>query len=429
MHIRPTRSPVEFVDPRRSQFDGFEISLVNHADFERRDWSAESHSGVAVATWNRTFRGGFCRTIQGAPYIDHLTEAIRLYHNPNVVLVPSVDGCTELHAALASLLPDSWLQRRGIPRPTANFELWPFCSEWFGLDRRRIARQIESAFQQYIWKRVAKVDSLRHISDDSSIRLVQEDPQRWMHALYEIALRRAETACAGQEPVNYGAKMRDDLMMSGDKLYGTKTTNLGDGRFMVISAQGDPAIIRVPEFTVSPTALSFTHPKTREPMLYRGVMQYPTAPATRLWDPHDADDREGVVQELIQESSLGQALTTLIKTAHPEEYRGGRGSLLRIAAEKRWEHRAKAKVQVSETYDDRAVYDGQDPMIEARDIVRGALAIVNARERFVLLQFAHGRTLNEIAEMTSFVDHSGVKRMLDRLFQRIRQALRVQPAS
>ena len=78
-------------------------------------------AGFAFA-WNMGARGGFARPEDDLDAVQAVVPALRRPRpNPNVYLVPRVGGYTELHAMLASVVPDEILTRHGILKLDANF--------------------------------------------------------------------------------------------------------------------------------------------------------------------------------------------------------------------------------------------------------------------------------------------------------------------
>lgn len=128
-------------------------------------------SGLA-SMWNRSYRGGFARPDYLCDAVFKLAQRLRDSKNPNVFLLPRVNNCTALHAALSSVLPSSCAREYSIDKEPGILWLSP------PLFPPSHHARIEAAFERYIWSLLARQLGGRPLDfgPDSPVSVLAGDP-------------------------------------------------------------------------------------------------------------------------------------------------------------------------------------------------------------------------------------------------------------
>ena len=167
---------------------------------------------LTVTEWNRRFRGGYLRAGDSVEAVEKVVPALTRIHNPNIFLVPRVNGYTELHAMLASVVPTQTLERHGIAKIQANTWLTTHLSFFAEKDGQGIpvpgwipkavraagayAGAACRAFEEFIWTKLAnRSPQVRpRVCSRTILRcgLLAGDAQFWMGRLYRVALDRSD---------------------------------------------------------------------------------------------------------------------------------------------------------------------------------------------------------------------------------------------
>src|SRR5216684_3593193 len=373
-------SEVEFVQSDRWELGPLELVFVD----ERLRNGYFSKRGLelcgAISLWNQSASAGFARPARSLFVLEREIPSIRSCENPNVIFVPrqQADGLTELHVMLASLLPDAMLHAARIPRAAAVLDLTLLN------DPERppgFAASVCSAFTQYIWTKLAPQSRLREsfFSSSSPLRLLSADISYWMNRVYRVALDRQESF---REVSDTSARAWRPLPELADKLNKSLPPYLRDR-------------IRV-----------------RRPLC-----------GGDLWDIHDAEEREQVIEEAITGVGVMESLQPIIELLHTHrahEDFSDRYSWVKEDFERSfYSKRAKLQVVLVETMDDAPVWSADDHDGYSRVLLRDIFAFLNPRERKLFLALRQGRTVGEIAVRDELAGHAAISRRVKALKKKI----------
>ncbi len=162
---------------------GLELVFAEHPSFVDATISdSDKHLGAAVAVWNASIGLG-PRDTDNFELDGIIPWKTRLL-NPNTVIVPQLDGCSELHVLLSELLPSVILRHHGILVRIGNAALWPLTVRPPAC--REFARRTEEAFADLAWGQLARKDQRRALDSGSSLRLLADDSKFWMREAYRI---------------------------------------------------------------------------------------------------------------------------------------------------------------------------------------------------------------------------------------------------
>jgi len=368
------------------------VDACGNSPRSEEDWARE----VGITEFNMSYRGGEARL--GLGKVLKFFPWIEKWDNPNLFLVKSEWGYTELHAMLASVLPDDYLQRHNIRRESGNFWLSPVMApgmkdgtdfspwgkgspeNWF----RGYAARVEAAFEEFIFSELAGSRRLNasHFSVDSPLRVLAGDVRYWMHRLYRIAVARND---------EFGVVEHEDKEWSPLEELERK-----------ILAEVEPA---------ERTKFAITRPH------YGGL----------LWDEDDEQSRREVLDELIGGSDVVGSLEPVLEVvrshrAHEDFSKDA--SWVKEDFERAFYHkRSRVKVLLVETVDDRPVWDSTDLSANGSVIFRDILSFFDQRDRRLVIALRHGKTVTEMARELGLRSHTAVSRRLARIKQRLRALL------
>jgi len=370
----------EVVQLDRWEYGPLELVFFDASRFSGQEGRMSTEVAMAVVEWNRHHRGGFVRPEEAVEVIErHLPGVLRMT-NPNVFLVPRINGYTELHAMLSSVLPDAILRRRGIGKIKATFWLYPFID----LDVRTAAyaAATEAAFRDFIWPRLARKNRLKrlHFALDSSLRLLAGDVGFWMNRLYRVAVERCE----------FFKETRDDRWDSLARIEASVREELApaeEGRFIV-----------------------------RRPLM-----------GGPLWDRDDPGECEAVVDEVLEGGGVMESLYPVLEVLHSHrthEDFSDRYSWVKEDFERSfYSKRSKVRVSLVETVDELPAWEASAPEGYGRVLFRDLMCFFEPRDRHIILALRHGKTVSEIARESGLRGHASVSRRVKRIKAKLRQLL------
>lgn len=361
---------VEVVQRDRWHHGPLELIFVDMPAGRRRSPELD----LALCNWNRHAQGGFARAADVLETVSTAVPGIEKVDNPNVILVPRIQGFTELHAMLASVLPDPTLRRARIKRERSNFWLWPV---W---RKNRGARSIASAFDSFIWERLTKGKRQRNgLGAKSSLRLLAGDATFWMSRLYRVAIERRQ-AFPEVDP--------EPTWRSLDAL---------NTEFQKMVPEHDRFFLRRP--------------------LTGGW----------LWDPEDPDDRESVIREMLSGVGTMDSVLPVVEALQSrpthEDFSDHYSWVKEDFERTFYSKRAKLRVTFLETIDDCPTRDGAETLGYENLLFRDLLAVCNVRERRLIIALRQGKTVSEIAREHNLRGHAAISRRIARLKARIRPLL------
>lgn len=361
---------------QRDRWVGYplEIAFVHFPRFG----SLSDESGrmqVALHDWNQTYAAGFIRRSDTFEAVTSKVPGIERRKNPNIILAPrSENGITELHVMLASLLPDTVLAEAGIERRRANMGLTLFGQHQMP---RHYATAVEQAFAKYLWGRIApgKRSDAKYFSAQSSLRLLAGDSRFWMHRVYRIALERRESYFSPTTHEDKGWKPLDEVR----------------SKFYAEIPEKDK-----PQFDV------------RRPLM-----------GGTIWDEKDHNEREAVIDDAISGAGVMESLDpvlNLLREQRVHEDFSARASWIKEDFERSfYSKRAKLKVELVETIDDAPVWDTAECDGYGEVLFRDLLAVLNLKERKLLLAVRQGKTPCEIASNDGLLGHASISRRVKAL--------------
>jgi hypothetical protein len=377
-------SEVELVQSNRWELGPLELVFVDQRLRNGCYTKRGLELGGAISEWNQSAAAGLARPARALDVLVREFPSMKSCENPNMIFVPRqrAGGLTELHVMLASLLPEMTLRTAGIHRSTALFDLtllnYPDRPSGY-------ASAIYAAFEQYIWTKLAPQPRLREsfFSATSPLRLLSGDITLWMNRVYRVALEIKESF----REIDSSEKKWRPLAEVAAELSDSLPLDLRDR-------------IRV-----------------RRP-LYGGD----------LWDVHNAEERELVIEEAITGAGVMDSLEPIIELLHTQrahEDFSDRYSWVREDFERSfYSKRSKLQVVLIETVDDfpawsADAHDGYD-----RVLLRDIFAFLNPRERKLFLALRQGRTVGEIAKREELSGHAAISRRVKALKKKVSALLK-----
>jgi hypothetical protein len=335
-----------------------------------------------IAQWNRRYRGGHFRGADILEWVEEMVPALRHGSNPNLFLVPRINGYTELHAMLASVVPEEILRKYGIKKMRADFWLLPGLGRKDAEAASAYASAASQAFEEYIWTKLVRGHRQRYEFYDSrsSLRLLAGDSPFWMNRLYRLAVERSE---GFQETSDHGEKWQ-----SIEEL----TCKL---REIIPRDQWSNFVVRRP--------------------LMGGD----------LWDVNDAEDCESVVEEMLGGSGSLGSLHGVLEVLHgcpTHEDFSDKYSWIKEDFERSfYRKRAKVKVTLLETIDDLPAWSADEPAGYDNILFRDLLSFFDRRDQHIVIAVRQGKTVGEIASELGHKGHAAVSRRLTEIKAKVRR--------
>jgi hypothetical protein len=368
-------SEVEFVQSNRWELGPLELVFVDQRLRNGCYTKRGLELGGAISEWNQSAAAGFARPARALDVLVREFPSMKSCENPNMIFVPRqrAGGLTELHVMLASLLPEAALLAAGIDRSSAVFDLTllNYPERPSGL-----APAICAAFERYIWTKLAPQSRLREsfFSSSSPLRLLSGDISFWMNRVYRVAL---------------------DIQESFREVDSSEKTWRPLGEVAAELSESLPPHLR-------------DRVRVRRPLC-----------GGDLWDIHDAEERELVIEEAINGAGVMDSLEPIIELLHTHrahEDFSDRYSWVKEDFERSfYSKRSKLQVVLIETVDNAPAWSADDHDGYDRVLLRDILAFLNPRERKLFLALRQGRTVGEIAAREELSGHAAVSRRVKAL--------------
>lgn len=346
------------------------VPATNHLE-----WTAH------VYDWNSTQRAGFVRSgrsLEGLkPFVPYLEER----RNPNMILVPTYAGTSELDVMLAGLLPDVVLAKAGLERRRAMMGLM-YVHHDLPADYGVRAR---AAFAQYIWSRLCPLARLSEgaFSARSPLRLLAGDTPYWAHRLYRLALAR-----------------RDELF--------TPTTQV-DETWESLEGLRSKILAELP---VEERHLF----EVKRPLMGGDV-----------WDEFDEDEREEVIQCAIDGDGVLDSLQPVVDLLHRhrthDDFSAAHSWIKEDFERSFYSKRAKVKVDLVETVDDSPAYALEPSEPYESVLFRDVIAVLDQKERRLVLALRSGKSASTIAREAGLRGHASVSRRIAALKAKVARLL------
>jgi hypothetical protein len=352
-----------------------ELAFLSEPATNHLEWTAHVHD------WNATQRAGFVRSgrsMEGLkPFVPYLEER----RNPNMILVPTYDGSSELDVMLAGLLPDDVLVRAGLERRRAMMGLM-YVHHDLPADYGARAR---AAFAQYIWTRLCPLARLSEgaFSARSPLRLLAGDTPYWAHRLYRLALAR-----------------RDDFF---------EPTTHEDETWKPLEELRSKILADLPEderhlFEV------------KRPLMGGDV-----------WDEFDADEREDVIQCAIDGDGVLESLEPVVELLHRhrthDDFSAAHSWIKEDFERSFYSKRAKVKVDLVETIDDAPAYTLEPNEPYESVLFRDVIAVLDQKERRLVVALRSGKNASTIAREAGLRGHASVSRRIAALKAKVARLL------
>lgn len=377
----------EVVQADRWEFGPLELVFVDVGEAARPNRRERLDAEMHIATWNRHSRGGFLRDADACEFVFRRFPAIQRSGNPNIVLVPRIDGCSELDVMLASIVPDRILEQFGIAKIRTSTLLLPYSLRSRNKGARTYGLRAREAFSRYIWSELAprRGCSEADFAEDSPLRLLADDHLLWASRLYRLALDRSDgLAEVGADPG------WEPLEVIDEKLRSTLPPDQS-GKFVV-----------------------------RRP-LFGGD----------LWNMDDPSDCDAMVDDLLDGARILSPIDSVLdvlRSHYAHEDFSARYSWIKEDFERAFYHkRAPVKVTFVETVDDHPVWHADGPAGYGNVLFRDVLARLDPRDRRIVVALRLGKTVSEIASEEGLRGHSGISKRLRVIKRRMRRTLGMGP--
>lgn len=338
-----------------------ELAFLSKPATNHLEWTAHVHD------WNATQRAGFVRSFEGLkPFVPHLEARC----NPNMILVPTYEGNSELDVMLAGLLPDDVLAKAGLERRRSQMGLM-YLHHDLPADYGARAR---AAFAQYIWTRLCPLARLSQgaFSARSPLRLLAGDTPYWAHRLYRLALARRDEFF---EPTTH----EDDTWKPLEEL---RSKILGD------LPQDERHLFEV-----------------QRPLMGGDV-----------WDEFDADEREEVIQCAIDGDGVLESLEPVVDLLHRhrthDDFSAAHSWIKEDFERSFYSKRAKLKVDLVETIDDAPAYTLEPNEPYESVLFRDVIAVLDQKERRLVVALRSGKNASTIAREAGLRGHASVSRRI-----------------
>lgn len=352
-----------------------ELAFLSEPATGRLEWTAHLHN------WNATQRAGFVRSgeaIEGLkPFVPYLEER----RNPNMILVPTYGGNSELDVMLAGLLPDDILAKAGLERRRSMMGLMYMHND-LPADYGARAR---AAFAHYIWTRLSPRARLGQgaFNARSPLRLLSGDTPYWAHRLYRLALAR-----------------RDEFFAP---------TTHEDETWKPLAELRAGILAGLPE---------------EERHLFD--IQRPLMGGD-VWDEFDADEREEVLQSAIDGDGVLESLDPVVELLHRhrthEDFSAANSWIKEDFERSFYSKRAKLKVDLVETIDDAPAYALEPNEPYEQVLFRDVIAMLDQKERRLVIALRLGKSASTIARESGLRGHASVSRRIAALKTKVARLL------
>lgn len=326
-----------------------------------------------IYEWNTTQRAGFYRSSEAMDALKTAIPSLEERRNPNMILVPTLAGTSELDLMLAGLLPDALLQQHNLERRRSTMNLI------FGhraLDSNYGSRA-RVAFSEHIWSLLSPRARLgaNAFSASSPLRLLAGDTRYWAHRIYRLALDRRDT-------------------------YFDPTEHEEDS-WKPVNTLREQILAQIPE--------EDRHRFKVERPLMGGD----------IWDVFDSGEREDVLRSAVDGDGVMESLEPVIEMLHShrahEDFSDQHSWIKEDFERSFYSKRARLKVDLVETIDDAPAYDLESNEPYEQVLFRDVIAMLNQKERRLVLALRMGKNASTIARESSLRGHASVSRRISAL--------------
>jgi len=373
-------SQAEIVQVDRWDHGPLELLFLDMARVTKERFPVELT--LAFVEWNRSFRGGFARPAKSLDTLEKFIPGLPKLTNPNVFIAPTVDGFSELHAMLASVVPERILKKHGIEKIRSTLWLWPVLGD--DVRSSAYAAAAENAFQEFIWQKLARRKRLKklHFADNSPLRLLAGDTRFWMNRLYRVAVDRSD----------WFEETHNDEWDSLEKIEDAVRRDMA--------------------------------PEDQDKFLVRRPLM-----GGELWDPDDPEECDDVVEEMLDGGGVMESLHPVIDALHShrthEDFSCQYSWVKEDFERSFYSKRSKVKVSLVETVDDLPAWEATEPDGYGDVLFRDLMCFVNPKDRHIVLALRQGKTVTEIARDKGLNGHAAISRRVKQIRAQIREVLRV----
>jgi hypothetical protein len=314
-----------------------------------------------VGQWNMLWEAGqFRRRFFDAEELPPPMAKIADLGDVNVILVPRTQSRYFEYAPLFHLLPTATLQRFGLPLLRRG--QWPFLADYAGTDRYlppTFAKSLAQAWAATVWPHLNSGSRMSAFSADDPIRLLAHNLDFWLPAVTSVIQARL-----GEFPVvDPGRAVGPVPLADGSVLEGALT---GGPRM------GGP--------------------------VWEGV----------------ADAAEVVAETVEAADATGRlrAIMEAVRTHRVDDDFSAQWSYAREDFERKL-HRKRSKVAVRFVeLTDTIPVQGPEADVLDRQVTSHFLALLDARQRQIVILLSSGFRQHEIAEQLGYANHSPVAKRL-----------------
>ncbi len=334
-----------------------------------------------ICEWNGSQRAGFVRPGESMEALKALVPHLEERRNPNLILVPTYGGNSDLDMMLAGLLPDALVEQHRLTRRRTSLNLLYTNHDLDGGHGSRA----RAAFSQHIWSRLCPRVRLQEsaFAANSSLRLLAGDTRFWAHRLYRLALDRRD-------------------------VYFEPTQN-EESHWRPLDELQEKVLSAVP---------------AEERHLFH--ISRPLMGGT-IWDVFDADERDEVIEAAIDGDGVMASLEPVIEVLHQHrthEDFSDRHSWIKEDFERSfYSKRARLKVDLVETIDDAPAYDLEPNEPYEQVLFRDVIAMLDQKERRLVLALRMGKSASNIARDAGLRGHASVTRRIGALKAKLTRIL------
>jgi hypothetical protein len=146
-----------------------------------------------------------------------------------------------------------------------------------------------------------------------------------------------------------------------------------------------------------------------------------------LWDIDSMEEREGILQDAIDGVEGMESLAPVLEVLHGHRTHddfSSRYSWVKEDFERAfYSKRSKIKVEMVETLDDAPVWSSGDNEGYDHALFRDVMAVLDARERKLIVALRMGRTATEIAREEGLAGHAAISRKIAKIKAKVQTIL------
>lgn len=368
-------SQAEIIQSDRWQHGPLELVFV---DFFKLT-TEERHQ---ITQWNMHFRAGCLRPEECVETVEKIAPWVLKSDNPNIFFVLQRNSYTELHAMLASLVPETILKKFSISKRRANFHLIPYKAD---NECKFYADQAVEAFGRYVWTKISLRNRCKYnfFDKNSPLRILASDYKFWMSRVFRYA---NECTDHFEETTYIDPKWKPLEVLREQFLASIPVEIHGEYKFSRPISGGD------------------------------------------LWQYDDQKDCDEVLSKVISNDVTNQSLDPILEVLnshHVHEDFSDRFSWIKEDFERSfYSKRSKVKISLMETVDGLPVWDNDYDTGYANLLFRDILSFFDQKDHHIILAIRSGKTTSEVASEMGLKGHASISRKLKKIKSSIKRLLK-----